>query len=128
MRRTSIEVSGMEHKNPIPAASRIGQWLMSGLISGVNPDTGVLGATVAEQAENMFMQMRRILNAAGANPADVIKVTVWMADRNQRSAINPAWIAMFSDERSRPARQTVTAELDPGKFVQCDFVAIMPEI
>lgn len=120
MQRHSIHVPGMEHKNPIPAASRIGPFLMSGLISGQ-------GATVAEQAEHMFAQLRRILEATSASPEHVIKVTVWMADRTQRPAINPAWIALFPDEHSRPARQTMTADLDPGKLVQCDFIAMVPE-
>ena len=63
--------------------------------------------------------------AAGGSPEDVIKVTVWMKDRSQRRAINPAWLAMFPDEHSRPARQTMTAELDGGKLIQCDFVAVI---
>ncbi len=125
MWRVSIRLEGLEHKNPIPAASRVGNLLMSGLISGVDPATGQLGASLGEQATHMFAQMRRILAAAGATAEDVIKVTVWMADRSQRAAINPAWLAMFPDEASRPARQTMTAELDAGKFVQCDFVAVL---
>lgn len=128
MARKSIHVEGLEHRNPIPAASRIGPFLMSGLISGVNPDTGRTGSTVGEQADFMFAQMARILAAAGATAADVIKVTVWMTDRSQRSAINPAWIAMFPDAGSRPARQTMTADLDDGKFVQCDFIAVLRDV
>lgn len=125
MKRKSIQVAGLEHRNPIPIASRIGPFLMSGLISGVNPETGHLGGSLGEQAAFMFAQMARVLAAAGATAADVIKVTVWMADRSKRGAINPAWIAMFPDAESRPARQTMTADLDDGKFVQCDFIAVL---
>lgn len=127
MKRKSIHVAGLEHRNPIPIASRIGPFLMSGLISGVNPETGELGDTLAEQAGFMFAQMRRVLAAGGATVADVIKVTVWMEDRSRRGAINPAWTAMFPDPESRPVRQTMTAALDDGKFVQCDFIAVLRE-
>ncbi len=123
MGRTSIHVKGAEHKNPIPAACRLGNLLMSGLISGT--EAGAAAGSIEEQAELMFAQMRRILEAAGATPEDVVKVTVWMKDRSQRGAINGPWVAMFPDEHSRPARQTMTAELDPGKLVQCDFVAVV---
>jgi 2-iminobutanoate/2-iminopropanoate deaminase len=124
MRRTSIHVEGMDHVNPIPAACRLGDLLMSGLVSGTD-SAGKLGETIEQQAELMFAQMRRILAAAGGSPEDVVKVTVWMKDRSQRRAINPAWLAMFPDEHSRPARQTMTAELDGGKLIQCDFVAVI---
>jgi 2-iminobutanoate/2-iminopropanoate deaminase len=125
MQRTSINLDGLKHANPIPAACRVGSLLMSGLISGVDPATGRTGETLAAQAEFMFAQMRRILDAAGAAPEDVVKVTVWIGDRSQRGAINPAWLAMFPDEASRPARQTMKTELDEGKLVQCDFIAVI---
>ena len=38
--RTSIEVPGLEHVNPIPNASRLGPFLMSGGIFGKDPGTG----------------------------------------------------------------------------------------
>ena len=126
MRRTSIHVEGAKHVNPIPAASRLGNLLMSGLISGTEDD-GTVPPDVERQAELMFAQIRRILESAGATPEQVIKVNVWMRDRTQRAAINPPWLAMFPDEHSRPARQTMTADLDPGKLVQCDFVAVLDE-
>lgn len=126
MRRSSIHVEGAKHVNPIPAASRIGNLLMSGLISGTEDD-GTVPPDVGRQAELMFAQIRRILESAGATPEQVVKVNVWMRDRTQRAAINPPWLAMFPDEHSRPARQTMTADLDPGKLVQCDFVAVLDE-
>lgn len=126
MRRVSIHLPGHAHANPIPAAARVGNMLVSGLISGTDPATGRLGQTLGEQAEFMFAQLGRILAAAGATPGDVVKVTVWITDRSQRGAINPAWLAMFPEPASRPARQTMHAELDDGKLVQCDVIAVLP--
>ena len=124
-RRSSIEIGGLKHKNPIPAACRMDNVVASGLISGVDPATGELGASLRQQAEHMFAQMQRILAAAGATPEDVVKVNVWMRDRGQRNEINPAWLAMFPDEASRPARQTMQVDLEPGRLVQCDFLAVI---
>ena len=126
MRATSIHVEGAKHTNPIPAACRLGNLLMSGLISGTESD-GSLPPDVGRQAELMFAQMRRILEAAGAGPENVIKVHVWLKDRTRRAAINAPWLHMFPDEHARPARQTMSADLDEGKLVQCDFIAVVDE-
>ena len=39
-KRQSIEIEGFAHKNPIPAASRLGNMLMTGIITGMDPATG----------------------------------------------------------------------------------------
>ena len=39
-KRQSIEIEGFAHKNPIPAACRIGNMLMTGIITGTDPATG----------------------------------------------------------------------------------------
>jgi 2-iminobutanoate/2-iminopropanoate deaminase len=123
--RTSINVEGFSHKNPIPAACLIGNTLHSGSIQGSDPATGTYGATLEEQCELMLAQVRRIVEAAGGTTGDIIKVTVWMSDRSQRAALNRPWLEMFPDPQSRPARHTMNGDLDGGKFIECSFVAII---
>src|SRR6266853_4525029 len=41
-RRVSIEVPGFEHDNPIPAACRVGPFLITSGVSGKEPGTGKL--------------------------------------------------------------------------------------
>ncbi len=123
--RTSIYVEGFSHKNPIPAACLIGNMLYSGSIQGSDPATGIYGATLEEQCVLMLAHARRIVEAAGGTIGDIIKVTVWMADRTQRAALNRPWLEMFPDPQSRPARHTMNGDLDGGKFIECSFVAII---
>jgi 2-iminobutanoate/2-iminopropanoate deaminase len=52
-------------------------------------------------------------------------MTLWMNDRSLRPVVNREWIAMFPDEASRPARQTLKANLEGGILIQCDFIAIV---
>jgi 2-iminobutanoate/2-iminopropanoate deaminase len=126
-RRVSIEVPGFEHDNPIPAACRVGSFLMTSAISGKEPFTGKLPEGVEAQCENMFATLRRILEIAGGSPEDVIKVTVWLKDRAQRPALNKGWLEMFPDEHSRPARHTFHAPDLPGSMlVQCEVTAVLP--
>jgi 2-iminobutanoate/2-iminopropanoate deaminase len=123
--RRSIYVEGFSHKNPIPAACRIGNLVYSGSIQGTDPATGQYGATLEAQCELMFAQVTRIVEAAGGGTADIVKMTVWMKDRTQRAALNGPWLRLFPDPNSRPARHTMNADLDGGKLVECDFVAVL---
>lgn len=124
-KRNSIYVEGFSHKNPIPAACRIGNTLYSGSIQGTDPASGRYGATLEEQCVLMFAHVRRIVEAAGGGTGDVIKMTVWMKDRTQRAALNKPWLEMFPDAQARPARHTMNGDLDGEKLVECDFVAIL---
>jgi 2-iminobutanoate/2-iminopropanoate deaminase len=124
-RRVSIYVEGFSHKNPIPAACRIGNLLESGSIQGTDPATGKYGATLEEQSVLMFAHMKRIVEAAGGTLEDVIKVTVWMRDRANRAPINAEWLRLFPDPHSRPARHAIQHDLDGEKLVECSFVAVL---
>jgi len=107
-RRTSIEVEGFHHgANPIPAASRIGGMIATGGIHGMDLATGTIPEDPERQAANAFANLLRILDVAGAGPEDVLKVTVFLKDPSLRDAINRAWVRMFPDPHSRPARHTL---------------------
>lgn len=124
-KRTSIYVEGFSHKNPIPAACRVGNMLYSGSIQGTDPKTGKYGATPEEQSALMFAHVKRIVEAAGGSTDDIVKMTVWMKDRSNRAPINTEWLKMFPDEASRPARHAIQLALDGEKLFECDFVAVM---
>lgn len=125
--RRSIYVEGFSHKNPIPAACRIGNLLFSGSIQGTDPTTGKYGATLAEQCALMFAHVRRIVEAAGGSVGQIAKMTVWMRDRSQRQVLNVEWLRLFPDADSRPARHTMQSDLDGDKLVECDFIAVFGE-
>lgn len=124
--RKSIYIEGFSHKNPIPAACRLGRIVMSGIVYGLDPATGKPAATLEEQCSWMFRHIRAIMSEAGGSTGDIVKVTIWMPDRNQRAAVNAGWLEMFPDPATRPARQAMTAELGSGILVQCDFMAVLP--
>ena len=127
-RRVSIEVPGFEHDNPIPAACRVGPFLISSGVSGKDPYTGKLPDGIEAQCEQMFATVRKILEIAGGGPEDVVKMNVWMKDRTQRPHLNKGWLEMFPDPHSRPARHTFQSSDLPGAMlVQCEIFAVIPE-
>ena len=123
-KRKSIEIEGFAHKNPIPAACRLGNMLMTGIITGTDPATGKLAATLEEQCANVFQHVRSIMAAAGGSTDDIIKMSVWMADRSRRDVLNAEWVKMFPDAGSRPARHTSQAALEGGQLIVCDITAV----
>jgi enamine deaminase RidA (YjgF/YER057c/UK114 family) len=127
-RRRSIEVDGFSHgAQPIPAASRVDNIVMTGGIYGLDPATGKIPDDAAEQCRLMFANLRRVLEAAGATADDVVKVTVWLKHPSVRDVVNPRWLELFPDAKSRPARHTMQNEhMAANMLIQCDAVAVLP--
>lgn len=123
-RRQSISLPGFSHSNPIPAASRVGPYLYSGVLTGRSA-AGEMPASIDEQMAAVFGHIRDLMDAAGGSTDDIVKLTFWLADYRDRDALNREWLAMFPDAASRPARQAMAAQLDGGCLVQCDLVAVL---
>ena len=62
---------------------------------------------IAEQTERVMMNLRGILEAAGASLSSVVKTTVFLRDMNDFTAMNEVYGRHFGDHR--PARSTVQA-------------------
>jgi len=125
-RRLSIEVPGFGHDNPIPAACRVGPFLITSGVSGKEPHTGKIPEGIEAQCAQMFSTLRTILQLAGGGPEDVVKMTVWLKDRSQRPQLNKEWLAMFPDPHSRPARHTfAAADLAEPMLIQCEVMAVI---
>lgn len=122
--RQTVDIDGFAHANPIPAACRVGPLLMSGLVNGIDPATGRLADTLEAQCRYMLHHVQRIVEAAGGSLDDIVRLTVWLADRSQRAPLNDAWLQLFPDPRNRPARISLQATtLGPGILVQCEVTA-----
>ncbi|MFB7948724.1 RidA family protein [Kitasatospora phosalacinea] len=124
--RTSIDLPGFRHANPIPAAARIGPFLASGALTGRDPATGAMPPALDEQCAHVFGHVRALLAAAGGGPEHVLKLTFHLADPGDRAALNREWLAAFPDPAHRPARQVLAARLDGGALVHCDLLAVLP--
>jgi enamine deaminase RidA (YjgF/YER057c/UK114 family) len=124
--RRSIEVAGFHHgQQPIPAASRLGNIIMTGGVHGLDPATGELSDDVGAQTEMMFTNLTRILHAAGVGLDRVVKMTVWVKAPAARQAVNEQWLTHFPDPSSRPARHTFQNDSLPANMVvQCDAFAV----
>ena len=114
-----------EHKNPIPAATKIGNLVFSSAVGGEDPETHALPEDVEAQIENTFATIRAIMREAGGSVDDIGKVSVYLANKADRKLVNPHWLEMFPDETSRPVRHTTEKQLPPGRHIQVEFIAVL---
>jgi len=129
MTRRSIEVEAFSHgAQPIPAACRVGNVIMTGGVYGLDPASAKIPDEVAEQARLMFANLKRILEAGGSSLDDVVKMTVYVRVPEARTAVNNEWLAAFPDAASRPARHIVQNDYLPANMlVQCDATAVVDD-
>ena len=123
--RRVLGVPGISHTNPIPQAVEIGRLVFSSAIFGEDPETGEIPPDPARQAELCFQHVRTILEQAGGTPAQIARMSVYLADDAHREHVNREWLAMFPDDDDRPARHTTRADLRRGMLVQVEFVAVL---
>ena len=108
---------------PFSAAIRAGEFLfLSGQIAQ-EPTTGrLVTGDAAAQTEQIFRNIRALLQAAGKTLADIVKVTVFLTDMGEFQALNAVYGRQF--EQPYPARTTVAvAALPLGAAVELDVVA-----
>jgi len=92
----------------------------------INPATGELykGTDIKEETKISLMNVKAILEEAGASLADVVKCTVFIKDMNQFGLINEMYAEIFGD--NKPARACVeVARLPKDANVEIEAIAII---
>jgi reactive intermediate/imine deaminase len=96
-------------------------------VSGVAPldEAGKLvgGDDVVAQTRQVFRNMGKVLAAAGAGFEDVLKVTVFLTDIEDRARINPVRQEYFRGTRPASTLIGVAALAVPGMKVEIEAVA-----
>ncbi len=105
-------------------AVRFGELLF---IAGIPPTDRegrlVGGDDVVEQTRQVFRNMKLVLDAAGAGFADILKVTVYLLDVNDRARINPVRKEFFGEARPASTLIGVRELAIPGMKVEIEAVA-----
>jgi len=108
-------------------AVRAGDLLfISGLVGVDRRGALVGGEDVASQARQVFENMRAVLAEAGCRFEDVVKVTVYVTDVDDRPKINPVRQEAFSDARPASTLVEVSRLAVPGAKVEIEAVALIP--
>ena len=110
-------------------AIRTGELVFVTAQTGRDPDTGKLEEGLEAQTRRMLSNIDAILNAAGCTPADIVKVTLLLADIKDFKAVDliySAWLPGLG-VTPLPARTAFAAlSLPAGALVMMDVVAAFP--
>jgi 2-iminobutanoate/2-iminopropanoate deaminase len=110
-------------------AIRTGDLVFVTAQTGRDPDTGKLEDGLEAQTRRMLSNIDAILNAAGCSPADIVKVTLLLADIKDFKAVDQiysAWLPGLGIT-PLPARTAFAAlSLPAGALVMLDVVAAVP--
>ena len=89
---------------------------------GLKPDHSEIEGDVTQQTEQVFANLRAILEAAGTGLDRLVKTTVFLANLGDFSAMNDVYAAHVG--ASPPARSTVeVAALPSGALVEIEAIA-----
>lgn len=128
MRREEIRVEGQaEPISHFTDAVRAGELLfVSGIVAVDGEGRLVGGDDVVEQTRQVFRNMAEVLTAAGCGFADVVKVTVFLTDIDDRPRINPVRQEIFGGARPASTLVEVSRLAVEGTRVEIECVAIVP--
>lgn len=113
-------------QGPYSHAVRAGDFIFVSGQAALNPQTNQFEpGTVADETRMTINNVRSCLRGAGADLADVVKCSVFLADIRDFQEMNAVYEEFFGD--AKPARTTVHAIL-PGKGikVEIDCIAYKP--
>ena len=121
--RREFRVAGLSE--PLSHYTDAVSWGDMLFVSGVAPldaEGRLVGDDAAAQTRQIFENMKRIIDAAGASFRDVLRVTVYLTDVNDRKAINPVRQEYFGDVRPASTLIEVSALAVPGMKEEIEAV------
>jgi reactive intermediate/imine deaminase len=125
--REEIRVPGQpEPISHYTDAVRAGDLLFVSGCVPVDGEGNLVGGDVVEQARQVFANIGDVLAAAGARPQDVVKVTVFLTDIDDRPAINPVRQEFFGAARPASTLVEVSRLAVPGARIEVEAVAVLP--
>ena len=92
--------------------------------AALDPKTGqLISGDIWQQTERTLENLKGVLEAAGGNLNHVVKVTVFLKNMNDFSAMNEVYTRYFG--KVPPARSTVeVARLPKDALVEIDLIAV----
>jgi 2-iminobutanoate/2-iminopropanoate deaminase len=95
---------------------------VSGLAAFDENDRLVGGEEVAAQARQIFKNMRKVLDTVGADFSDILKVTVFLTNVEDRAKINPIREEFFGSSRAASTLVGVKELALPGMKIEIEAV------
>lgn len=113
-------------RGPYSPAVRAGDFIYVSGQGPIDPTTDkLISGDIQQQTRQVLANIKRILDAAGATMADVVKCSVFLKNAGYFKAMNEVYTEFFGTDR--PARTTVACEFVSDMLVEIDCVAYQPK-
>ncbi|MBM7650306.1 2-iminobutanoate/2-iminopropanoate deaminase [Bacillus ectoiniformans] len=90
----------------------------------LTPEGQMVEGDAAEQAHQVFSNLKAVLKAAGASLETVVKATVFLADMEDFASVNEVYSHYFADHK--PARSCVeVSRLPKDAKVEIEVIALV---
>jgi 2-iminobutanoate/2-iminopropanoate deaminase len=87
----------------------------------------VVGRDASTQARQVYANIGRVLEAAGARWTDIVKVTTYLVDRADSPAVSEVRFEHFGDHRPPHTGLIVAALGSPELKLEVDVIAVLPD-
>ena len=113
-------------RGPYSPVIRAGDFVFVSGQGPVDPATDKMSyGDIQHEARVTLGNIKRLLASAGATPADVVKVNVYLKDGGHFAAMNEVYREFFGDKF--PTRTTVAvAFAEPKMLIEIDCIAYCP--
>jgi 2-iminobutanoate/2-iminopropanoate deaminase len=127
-KRQELRVKGMgEPISHFTDAVRFGDILFVSGIVAIDEHYKVIGGDdAAAQTQQIFKNLKLVLDEAGATFADILKVTVYLLDMNDRALINPVRQEFFGSARPASTLIQVSKLALPDIKLEIEAVVGLP--
>lgn len=125
MKRIIKAENGPKPVGPYSHAVQVGNFIYTSGQVGIDPAIGKLvNGDVKDQTHQAMLNLKSILETAGASMNNVVKTTIFLKDMNDFAAMNEVYGSYF--ESAFPARETVqVVRLPVDAIVEISMVAFL---
>lgn len=111
---------------PYVQAVNLGNMLYTSGQLPIDPATGEMPETAAEQARVSLQNLKAIVEEAGLTVNHIFKITVFVKDLNHFAEVNEVYTAFFEENQaSFPARSCVeVARLPKDALIEIEAIAL----
>jgi 2-iminobutanoate/2-iminopropanoate deaminase len=126
MTREELRVEGLsEPISHYTDAVRYGDLLFVSGVAPLDEQGRLVGEDAVTQTRQIFINMKKVLDAAGADFSKVLKVTVYLTDVADRTKINPVRQEYFGTAKPASTLIGVNELAIPGMKVEIEAVVAL---
>ena len=112
---------------PYSQAVKAGGFLFASGQIPIDPATGkIVEGTAAEQAKQVFSNIREVLKAAGTDETKVVKAVVFLKNMDDFASVNEVYASFLAASTVLPARSAVAVQKLPKDVkVEIEVIALL---